>query len=92
MPSGQRSPGLSGYLFRLAPLGTFTGLGTMAVVLPPEPNLFLAGLFGIGAAYTGRQLLDRRGNRRKGPRPRAREDVRGLGTVAPPDRLPAPQM
>jgi hypothetical protein len=90
--SGRRNPGLSGYLLRLAPFGTFTGLGTLVVVLPPEPNFFLASLFGAGAFVTGRRLLDRRGNRRKELWRRARENVRELGRVAREDRIAAPQM
>ncbi len=89
MGSGRRSPGLSGYLIRLFPLGAFTGLGTLAVI---TDAYFLAGLLGVGAAYTGKQLLDRRGNRRKELRRRARENVRELSRVAREDRIAAPQM
>ncbi len=53
---------------------------------------FLAGLLGIGAAYTGRRLLDREGSRRKELRRRARENVRELGRVAREDRVASPQM
>jgi hypothetical protein len=87
--SGQRSPGLSGYLFRLAPFGTFTGIGALAVT---TDAFFLAVLCGAGAVYTGKQLLDRRGNRRKELVRRARENVRELGRVARVDRIAAPQM
>jgi hypothetical protein len=87
--SGQRSPGLPGYLIRLAPFGAFTGLGTLAAV---QADYFLAGLLGIGAAYTGRRLLDRQGNRRKELGRRARENVRELSRVAREDRIAAPQM
>jgi hypothetical protein len=87
--SGQRSPGLSGYLIRLAPFGTFTGLGALAVT---SDAFLLAGLFGIGAAYSGKRLLDRRGNRRKELRRRARENVRELGRVAREDRIASAQM
>jgi hypothetical protein len=84
--SGRRS---SGYLIRLAPFGAFTGFGALAVV---QAEYFFAGLLGIGAAYTGRRLLDRRGNRRKELWRRARENVRELGRVAREDRIAAPQM
>ena len=87
MASGQRSPGLSGYLLRLAPLGTFTGLGALAVT---TDAYFLAGLLGVGAAYSGKRLLDRRGNRRKELWRGARENVRELGRVAREDRIAAP--
>jgi hypothetical protein len=87
--SGRRSPGLSGYLIRLAPFGAFTGLGALAVV---DGSYLLAALLGTGAAYTGKRLLDRRGNRRKELRRRARENVRELGRVAREDRIASPQM
>ena len=89
MTRSQRSA--SRYLLRFAPFGAFTGLGALAA-LPPEPNLFLAGLLGLGAAVTGKQLLDRQGNRRKELKRRARENVRELGRVAREDRIAAPQM
>ncbi len=76
-------------LMRLAPFGAFSGLGTLAVV---QAEYFLAGLLGIGAAYTGRRLLDRQRNRRKELWRRARENVRELGRVAREDRIAAPQM
>jgi hypothetical protein len=82
-------PGVSGYLIRLLPFGAFTGLGTLAFIGNAE---FLAVLFGAGAVYTGKQLLDRQGNRRKELRRRARENVRELGRVAREDRIAAPQM
>jgi hypothetical protein len=87
MASGR--PSVSGYLIRLAPFGAFTGLGTMAVF---GGDFVLAGLLGLGAAYTGRRLLDREGNRRKELRRRARENARELGRVAREDRIAAPQM
>ena len=89
MASGRRSPGLSGYLIRLAPFGAFTGLGTLAAV---QAEYFLAALLGVGAAYTGRRLLDRVGNRRKELGRRARENARELGRVAREDRIAEPQM
>jgi hypothetical protein len=84
--SGRRSPGL---LIRLAPLGAFTGFGTLAAV---DGAYFLAALLGTGAVFTGKQLLDRQGNRRKELGRRARENVRELGRVAREDRIAAPQM
>jgi hypothetical protein len=88
---GRRRRSVSQYLMRFAPFGTFAGLGALAV-LPPEPNFFLAGLLGIGAAYTGRRLLDRKGSRRRELWQRARENARELGRVAREDRIAAPQM
>jgi hypothetical protein len=80
---------MSGYLIRLAPFGAFTGFGTVAFI---GDAYFLAALLGTGAFVTGKQLLDRRGNRRKELRRRARENVRELGRVAREDRMAAPQM
>ena len=76
---------------RLAPLGAFTGFGTLAA-LPPDPNFFLAGLLGIGAAVSGSRLLDKERNRRKELWRRVRENERELGRVAREDRVAAPQM
>jgi hypothetical protein len=87
--SGRRTQGLSGHLIRLAPFGAFAGFGTLAVV---DGAYFLAGLLGIGAAYTGRRLLDREGSRRKELWRLARENVRELGRVAREDRIAAPQI
>ncbi len=89
MASRRRSPGLSGYLIRLAPFGAFTGLGTVAFVTDAYS---LAALLGVGAFFTGRRLLDREGNRRKELWRRARENVRELGRVAREDRIASPQM
>jgi hypothetical protein len=80
---------MSGYLIRLAPFGAFTGFGTLAVI---DGAYFLAALLGTGAIVTGKQLLDRKGNRRKELRRRARENVRELNRVAREDRMAAPQM
>jgi hypothetical protein len=87
--SGRRNQGLSGYLIRLAPFGAFTGLGTLAFI---GDAYFLAALFGAGAAFTGRRVLDRRWNRLKELRRRARENVRELGRVAREDRIASPQL
>jgi hypothetical protein len=87
--SGRRSPGLSGYLVRLAPFGAFTGLGTVAFVTDAYT---LAALLGVGAFFTGRRLLDRESNRRKELWRRARENARELGRVAREDRIASGQM
>jgi hypothetical protein len=84
-----RKPSGSQILMRLAPLGAFTGFGALAVV---QAEYFLAGLLGIGAAYTGRRLFDREGNRRKELWRWVRENERELGRVAREDRVSAPQM
>ena len=79
------------YAVRLAPFGSFTGLGVLAA-LPPDPNFFLTGLMGIGAVVTGRRVFDRRRNARKELWARVRENARELGRVAREDRISAPQM
>jgi hypothetical protein len=84
---GRRS--VSQHLMRLAPFGAFTGLGALAVT---TDAYVLAGLFGIGAFVTGRNLLNRERNRRKELWRRARENTRELGRVAREDRIAAPQM
>jgi hypothetical protein len=76
---------------RFVPFGAFAGLGTLAA-LPPEPNFFLAGLLGVGAAVTGSRLLDRKRNRRNELWRAVRENERELGRVAREDRVSAPQM
>lgn len=81
--------GLSHTLYRLAPFGTFAGLGTMAAV---DGAYVLAALLGTGAAYTGKRLLDRKENKRRELRNQARENVRELGRVARTDRVAASQM
>jgi hypothetical protein len=84
-----RRRSVSRYLVRLAPFGSFAGLGTLAAVDGAYP---LAALLGVGAFVTGRRLLDRQRNRRKELWQRARENVRELGRVAREDRIAAPQM
>jgi hypothetical protein len=74
---------------RLAPFGAFTGLGVLEAA---QTHFFLAGLLGVGAFVTGRNLLDRQRNRRKELWRRARENARELGKVAREDRIAAPQM
>jgi hypothetical protein len=76
---------------RFVPFGAFTGFGALAV-LPPDPNFILAGLFGLGAAFTGSRLLDRERNWRNELWRGVRENERELGRVAREDRVAAPQM
>ena len=81
--------GLSRNMIRLAPLSSMAGLGALAAL---GGEYFLAGLLGIGAALSGRRLLDRRGNTRKDLRRRARANAAELGRVARKDGIAAPQM
>ena len=76
-------------LTRLAPLGSFAGLGALAAA---SDAWVLAGLLGLGAVASGRRLLDRRENARKELLGRARENRRELVRVAREDRIAAPQM
>ena len=76
-------------LTRLAPFGSFAGLGALAAA---SEAYVLAGLLGLGAVATGRRLLDRRENARKELLARARENRRELVRVAREDRIAAPQM
>ncbi len=76
-------------LVRLAPFGSFAGLGAIAVA---SDAYVLAGLLGLGAAAAGRRLLDRRENARKELLSRARDNRRDLTQVAREDRIAAPQM
>lgn len=78
-----------GLLFRLLPLGSFTGLGMLAVA---GEQYVLAGLLGVGAAAAGYRLLDREGNARRELSRRARANVRALERVAREDPISAPQM
>lgn len=82
------SNGVSRHLTRLIPFGSFSGLAVLAATgdLP-----VLAGLFGVGAIFTGKRLLDRRGNARRELSRRARENVKELGRIAREDRIAAPQ-
>ena len=82
--------GLSRHLTRLVPFGSFSGLTVMAAAAA-EPSALLVGLFGAGAVFTGKRLLDRRGNARRELSRRARENVKELGRVAREDRLGASQ-
>ena len=82
--------GVSRYLTRLIPFGSFSGLAVMAVT-GSETSYLLAVLFGAGAAYTGGRLLDRRGNARRELSRRARENVKELARIGREDRIAAPQ-
>ncbi len=87
--ASKRRGGLSRHLVRLAPFGSMTGLGLLAV---SGGEYFLALLFGVGAAVAGRRLLDRRGNVRKELWRRVRANAAELGRVARVDGIAAPQM
>jgi hypothetical protein len=77
------------YLLRLVLFGTLVVLCALAVA---DGAVFLAALSGIGAAFTGSRLLDRKGNRRRELQRWARENAHELGRVAREDRIAAPQM
>jgi hypothetical protein len=82
--------GVSRYLTRLIPFGTFSGFAVLAAT-GPDTSYLLAALFGSGAVYTGSRLLDRRGNSRRELSRRARDNVKELGRIAREDRIAAPQ-
>ncbi len=82
--------GASRHLVRLVPFGSFSGLAVLEA-MGPDPTYWLAGLFGAGAAFTGKRLLDRRGNARRELSRRARENVKELERIAREDRIAAPQ-
>ena len=71
------------------PLGTFAGLGGLAVL---DAHYVLAAVLGTGAYFSGKRLLDRRGNARRELLGRVRANVRELGRIAREDRIAAPQM
>jgi hypothetical protein len=87
--SKRRSQALSRYLIRFVLFGTLAVLCALAVA---DGAFFLAALLGIGAAFTGERLLDRKGSRHRELRRWARENARELGRVAREDRIAAPQM
>ena len=85
----RRSRGVYGSLLRLAPLSSMAGLGALTFSFEAYP---LTVLFGIGAAFAGRRLLDRRGNARRELWRRARANAAELMRVARTDGIAAPQM
>jgi hypothetical protein len=85
----RRSRGVYGSLLRLAPLSSMAGLGALTFSVEAYP---LTVLFGIGAAFAGRRLLDRRGNARRELWRRARANAAELMRVARTDGIAAPQM
>lgn len=85
----KRSGGISRHLYRFVPFGAFAGFGTMAAVEGVVP---LAVILGIGAIFSGKRALDRKGNERRELLRRVRENVRELGRVAREDRIAAKQM
>ena len=89
MTSKRRSQALSRYLIRFVLFGTLAVLCALAVA---DGAFFLAALLGIGAAFTGERLLDRKGSRHRELRRWARENARELSRVAREDRIAAPQM
>ena len=89
MTSKRKSQTLSRYLIRFVLFGTLAVLCALAVA---DGAFFLAALLGIGAAFTGERLLDRKGSRHRELRRWARENARELGRVTREDRIAAPQM
>ncbi len=86
---GSRSSVSRRLLVRLAPFGSFAGLGAVVATTEAWPA---AVPLGIAALISGRRLLDRRGNARKELLSRARDNRRELGRVAREDRVAATQM
>ncbi len=81
---------LSGGLMRLAPLGSFIGVGAIAVT---NSWSLISLLCGAGIVVTARRLLKKRGeDPRREIRARAQANARELGQVAREDRIAAPQM
>ena len=76
-------------MIRVAPFGTFLGLG--AVVATTDAWLMAVPL-GIAALFSGRRLLDRRENTRRELLSRVRQNRGELGRVAREDRIAASQM
>jgi hypothetical protein len=85
----RRSRGVYGSLLRLAPLSSMAGLGALTFSFEAYP---LTVLFGIGAVFAGRRLLDRRGNARRELWRQARANAAELMRVARTDGIAAPQM
>jgi hypothetical protein len=76
-------------MVRLAPFGTFAGLGVAVATTEAWP---LAVPLGIAALFSGRRLLDRRENARRELLGRVRHNRGELGRVAREDRIAASQM
>ncbi|HEX7170027.1 MAG TPA: hypothetical protein VF206_04285 [Rubrobacter sp.] len=76
-------------MVRLAPFGTFAGLGVAAVA---TETWFMAVPLGIAALFSGRRLLDRRENARRELLSRVRHNRGELVRVAREDRIAASQM
>ena len=76
-------------MVRLAPFGTFAGLGAVAAT---TDAWLLAVPLGIAALFSGRRLLDRRENARRELLSRVRHNRGELGRVAREDRIAASQM
>lgn len=85
----RRNQRFTNAVIRVAPFGLFSGFGTLAAV---NTEYLVATLLGFGALFTGKRLLDHKGNRRKAIQARARESARKLGRVASRDRIAASQM
>ncbi len=85
----RRSRGVYGSLLRFAPLSSMAGLGALTFSVEAYP---LTVLFGIGAIFAGKRLLDRRGNARRELWRRARANAAELMRVARTDSIAAPQM
>jgi hypothetical protein len=85
----RRKRGMTSYVFRLLPFGSFAALGTVAAV---NTEFILAALLGTGAVFTGRRLMDREANARRELGRRVRANVAELRRVARQDRVSAPQM
>lgn len=85
----RRSRGVYGSLLRFAPLSSIAGLGALTFSVEAYP---LTVLFGIGAIFAGKRLLDRRGNARRELWRRARANAAELMRVARTDSIAAPQM
>jgi hypothetical protein len=87
--SEKKNQQLRGNLIRFVLFGMFTVLCVLAVT---NGAYVLAGLLGMGAVFTGRRLLDRKGTMRRELWRWARENARQLSRVAREDRTAAPQM
>ena len=85
----KRRRGLSYNLMRLAPLGAFTGLGTLAFSMEAYP---VAVLLGFGALVSGKRLLDRKRSARKELFRCVRANSAELTRVARMDGIAASQM